>query len=111
MPLRAYPGMLAAVESLGEVKNLSVHRQEGAAVTESAPAEMSVQIYTEPQIVTPDNGVWATIRRTLAQAVAAVMWSVRMIGVSLAFFAPWLLALAAVVWGVKVARRLRRKSE
>jgi hypothetical protein len=111
MPLRAYAGVLAAVENLGEVKNLSVRRQEGATATESAPAEMSVQIYSEPRIVSEENGVWATMRRTLAQAFAAVMWSARMIGVSLAFFAPWLLALAVVVGGVKLARKMRGKAE
>jgi len=51
------------------------------------------------------------VRRTMGEAFGAVMWSVRMIGVSLAFFAPWLLALTVVVGGVKLARRMRRKSE
>jgi hypothetical protein len=33
------------------------------------------------------------------------MWSLRMIGVALAFFAPWALALALLVW---IWRRVRR---
>jgi len=111
MPLRAYPGVLTAVENLGDVKNLSVHRQEGATVTDTAPAEMTVQLNTQPRIITPENGVWASVRRTLSEAFGAVMWSARMIGVSLAFIAPWLIALGVVIGGVKLARRLRRKGE
>jgi hypothetical protein len=111
MTLGNYPAVLAAAESLGDVKNLTVHRQEGATVSDSAPAEMTVQLFTEPKIIGPDNGVWAAVRRTLGEAFGAVMWSVRMIGVSLAFFAPWLLALGVVVLAVRVVRKLRGKAE
>jgi hypothetical protein len=111
MPLSAYPAVLAEVKTLGDVKNVSVNRQEGAEATDNAPAEMSVELYTQAPIVTPENGAWATIRLTLGEALDAVTWSIRMIGVSLAFFAPWLIALALVIIAVKVLRKLRRKSE
>jgi hypothetical protein len=110
MPLGNYAAVLAMVKGLGDVKNLSVNRQEGATVNDSAPAEMTVQIDSPQQIVTPDNGLWATTRETLGQAFGAVMWSLRMIGVSLAFFGPWVVAIVIVVWAVKTVRRLRRKS-
>ena len=111
MTLGKYPAVLAAVEGLGDVKNLSVNRQEGASVTDSAPAEMTVRLYTQPKIITPENGVWASVRRTLGEAFGAVMWSVRMIGVSLAFFAPWVVAIGVVVLAVRVVRRGRGKAE
>jgi len=37
------------------------------------------------------------------------MWSVRMIGVAVAFVAPWGLALALIVWLVLRARSARAK--
>lgn len=38
--------------------------------------------------------------------VAALMWSARMIGVALAFLAPWALALGLVIWLVtRIAKR------
>jgi hypothetical protein len=40
------------------------------------------------------------------------MWSVRMIGVALAFLAPWIIALAAfigVVYGIRRSRRHRQQ--
>jgi hypothetical protein len=39
------------------------------------------------------------------------MWSVRMIGVALAFLAPWMIALAAFIGIVRGIRRSRRHRE
>jgi hypothetical protein len=36
------------------------------------------------------------------------MWSVRMIGVAIAFLAPWAIAILAIVWIAKLVRRTRR---
>jgi hypothetical protein len=47
----------------------------------------------------------ATLRRTLAQSASAIMWSLRMIGVAIAFLAPWALAIVGIVW---IARRVIR---
>ncbi|MBA3650082.1 MAG: hypothetical protein H0W66_01035 [Chthoniobacterales bacterium] len=53
-----------------------------------------------------ETGLGATIRRTIGQGVAALMWSARMIGVAIAFLAPWALALGLVGWlTVRFARR------
>ena len=54
-------------------------------------------------IVSEETGVIATLRRTIGQGAAALMWSARMIGVALAFLAPWVLAIVGVSW---VARRI-----
>ena len=66
--------------------------------SETAPADISVQIYSPGKIVSDESGLVATIRRTLGQGVAALMWSVRMIGVAIAFLAPWILALRLLGW-------------
>jgi hypothetical protein len=36
------------------------------------------------------------------------MWSVRMIGVAIAFVAPWVIAIVAIVWIAKRLIRARR---
>jgi len=36
------------------------------------------------------------------------MWSLRMIGVAIAFLAPWVIALVAVIWITKRGIRARR---
>jgi len=41
----------------------------------------------------------------LAQSAAAIMWSLRMIGVAVAFLAPWAIAVIFVVW---IAKRIAR---
>jgi hypothetical protein len=40
--------------------------------------------------------------------VAALMWSARMIGVALAFLAPWVLALGFVGW---IVVRIKKRRE
>ena len=67
---------------------------------------MSLQIYSPGKIVSDEAGIVATIRRTLGQGVAALAWSVRMIGVAVALLAPWGLALGLVGWlVVRFAKR------
>ncbi|MEY2530999.1 MAG: hypothetical protein QOI96_1084, partial [Verrucomicrobiota bacterium] len=51
---------------------------------------------------------FATLRRTIAQGAGALMWSLRMIGVAVAFLAPWVAALIGVIWIVKRVIRTRR---
>jgi len=109
VPMKNYTGLVASFDQLGEVKDLSVQRNDQPGTTanpETAPADISVQIYSPGKIVSDETGIAATIRRTLGQGVAALAWSVRMIGVALAFLAPWALALGLVGW---IIARLARK--
>ncbi len=110
VPLKKYAGLVDSFDRLGEVKDLSVQRNDQPGATanpETAPADISLQIYSRGQIVSDQNSLAATIRRTLVQGLAALMWSARMIGVALAFLAPWGLALGLVSWVViRFARRM-----
>ncbi len=110
VPLKDYPGLISSFDDLGKVKDLTVQRQDlpGRPDSESAPADVSIQIYSQGDIVGEETGLLATIRRTLAQGASALMWSVRMIGVALAFFAPWVAALAGVFFLVRIIRRRRQ---
>ena len=109
VPMKNYAGLIKTFDQLGEVKDLSVqrnHRPGTTANPETAPADISLQIYRPGKIVSESTGMTATIRRTLGQGVAALMWSLRMIGVALAFLAPWALALGVIAWlVVRFAKR------
>jgi hypothetical protein len=111
-PMRNYNALMQSLNSLGKVENVSVQRQDrsSAPIDEAnAPADISIQIYSHGNIVSHQSGLFATLRRTLGQSAAAIMWSLRMIGVALAFLAPWVIALVGVVWiGKRVARARRR---
>jgi hypothetical protein len=101
VPMKNYAGVVATFDQLGEVKDLNVQRNDQPGTTanpETAPADISVQIYNPGKIVSDQTGLGATIRRTLGQGVAALMWSARMIGVAIAFLAPWILALGLLGW-------------
>ena len=99
---------MQALNGLGKVENVSVRRDDrpDSQVDEAnAPADISIQVYSQGNIVSEETGIWATLRRTIGQGAAALMWSVRMIGVAIAFLAPWALIIGALGW---VARRVSR---
>src|SRR5256714_3427075 len=108
VPMKNYPTLIQSLDSLGKIENVSVQRQNrtGAQIDEaSAPADVSIQVYSQGNIVSNEGGPLATLRRTLAQSVGAIMWSFRMIGVAIAFLAPWAIAIVVVIW---IARRVLR---
>jgi anti-sigma factor RsiW len=113
VPMKNYSGLMQSLNSLGKVEDVSVQRQDrtGAQVDEAnAPADISIRVYSQGNIVSSETGLFATLRRTLGQSASAIMWSFRMIGVAVAFLAPWAIALVAVIWIVKRISRAKRKS-
>lgn len=118
VPMKNYATLLSSFDQLGKVKDVSISREDrhGLANEETAPADINIQVYSQPNIVSDETGLLATIRRTLAQGASALMWSLRMIGVALAFIAPWVIALALTGWVVmrisrmRAARRARREA-
>ena len=111
VPMKNYSALMQSLNSLGKVEDVSVQRQDrtGAQIDEAnAPADISIRVYSQGNIVSSDTGLFATLRRTLAQSASAIMWSFRMIGVALAFLAPWAIALVAVIWIMKRVIRARR---
>jgi anti-sigma factor RsiW len=108
VPMKNYPALMQSLDSLGKVENVTVQRQDrtGTQIDEAnAPADISIQVYSQGNIVSHQSGPLATLRRTLAQSAGAIMWSLRMIGVAIAFLAPWVIAILAIVW---IARRVIR---
>lgn len=108
--MKNYPALLSSFDQLGKVKDVSVHREDrrGIVNEETAPADISIQVYSEGRIVSDDSGIIATIRHTLGQGAAALMWSLRMIGVAIAFLAPWAFALALIAWVVRRVSQARK---
>jgi Domain of unknown function (DUF4349) len=108
VPMKNYNALMQALNGLGKVENVSVRRDDrpnSQTDEANAPADVSIQVYSQGNIVSEETGIWSTLRRTIGQGAAALMWSVRMIGVAVAFLAPWALILAAVGW---VTRRVSR---
>jgi hypothetical protein len=98
MPMKKYPAFLEQIKSLGKVKDFTVARREDSTATGDAPAEIVLQIFSQGNIVAPDTGLGATIRHTLGEGMSALMWSLRMIGVSLALILPWLVIIGLSAW-------------
>ncbi len=109
VPIKNYSALMQSLDALGKVENVSVQRQDRPDVDLSnAPADLSIQVYSQGNIVSSDTGLIATLRRTIAQSAGAIMWSLRMIWVAIAFLAPWIVAIVALVWIVRRVRNRRR---
>ena len=111
VPMKNYASLMQSLDSLGKVENVSVQRQNhtDAQIDEAnAPADVSIEVYSQGNIITHESGLLATLRRTLAQSAGAIMWSLRMIGVAVAFLTPWVLAIVALIWITKRVIRARR---
>jgi hypothetical protein len=111
VPMKNYPALMQSLNSLGRVEDVSVQRQDraDAQIDEAnAPADVSIQVYSQGNIISQESGVLATLRHTLAQSAGAIMWSLRMIGVAVAFLAPWVIAVVALVWIMRRVIRAKR---
>jgi hypothetical protein len=114
VPMQNCNALMQSLSSLGRLENLAVHRDDrpNAQFDEkTAPADITIQVYSQGNLVAEGSGLPATMRRTIEQGAGALMWSVRMIGVALAFLAPWIIALAAFIGVVRGIRRSRRHRE
>jgi hypothetical protein len=113
VPMKNYSALMQSLHLLGKVENVAVQRQDrtGQVIDEpNAPVDISIQVFSQGNIVPRDTGLLATLRRTLAQGAGALMWSLRMIGVAIAFLAPWAIALAVVIWiGSRIVRARQQK--
>ncbi len=112
VPMKNYLAIMQSLDSLGKVENVSVQRQDrtDAQIDEAnAPADVLIQVYSQGNIVSQESGLFATLRRTLAQSAGAITWSMRMIGVAIAFLAPWAIAIIGVIWIVRRVIRARSK--
>jgi hypothetical protein len=102
---------MQSLDSLGKVENVSVQRQDrtDAQIDEAnAPADVSIQVYSQGNIVSQESGLIATLRRTLAQSAVAITWSLRMIGVAIAFLTPWAIGIVGVIWITRRVLRAKR---
>jgi hypothetical protein len=101
LPLGKYPAFVEQLKKLGRVESLTVHREDRpdqAKTDDGAPAEVSLQLHNESEIVAENSGLWATLRQTFGEGAEALFGSVRMIGVLVAFLVPWVLVLGVVAW-------------
>lgn len=106
LPMSKYPAFVESLKKLGKVESLTVQRDDRPDQTrgdDSAPAEISLHLHNQGDIVADNSGLWATLRQTFGEGVGALFSSVRMIGVMVAFLAPWVFVLALAAW---VGRRI-----
>jgi len=108
MPENDSTAFVDQVHKTGKVESFTVQRNEHPGL-EGAPAEIVVNLTSQGRIITDENSLGAVLRLTFGQAVSAISWSVRMIGVAIAFLLPWA-AAATAAWLLFRAIHKRRGS-
>jgi hypothetical protein len=111
VPMKNYSALMQSLNALGQVEDVAVRRDDRPDAQGSqadAPADVTIQVYSQGNIVSEETGMIATLRRTIGQGATALMWSARMIGVALAFLAPWVVAIIGVGWVMRRISRARR---
>jgi hypothetical protein len=111
VPMKNYSALMQSLNALGKVEDVTVRRDDrpDSQVNQAdAPADVTIQVYSQGNIVSEETGIVATLRRTIGQGASALMWSARMIGVALAFLTPWVLAIVGVGWVMRRISRARR---
>jgi len=111
VPMKNYNALMQSLNALGKVEDVAVRRDDrpdSQASQADAPADVTIQVYSQGNIVSQETGVIATLRRTIGQGAGALMWSARMIGVAVAFLAPWVLAFVGLGWVMRRVSRARR---
>jgi hypothetical protein len=106
LPMAKYPAFVESLKKLGKVEALSVRRDDRPDETvtdDTAPAEISLQLHNQREIVADNSGLWATLRQTFGDGASALFGSVRVIGVAIAFLTPWVFTLVLLAW---VGRRI-----
>jgi hypothetical protein len=70
--MKNYAALLQSFDQLGKVKDVSVSREDrrGIVNEETAPADISIQVYSEGRLVGDETGLWATFRNTIAQGAS-----------------------------------------
>ncbi len=116
LPMSGYPAFVERLRGLGVVKEFVVQREDRpeAARDEGnagAPVVIDLTLYSEGSVIGTESGLGATLRRTFGQGAGALTWSIQMIGVAVAFLAPWIAVLAVAVWAIRRYRRAVRSRD
>jgi hypothetical protein len=105
VPLDKAAGLIDALRQQGKVRQIQSSTNMQAPDGKLARAQIELTFTSGDQIVSADNGLWATIRNGLATSVSGLLWSLQLIIIGLCLVAPW----ALLIWaGWKLIRRKKQ---
>jgi hypothetical protein len=103
-PLDKAGELVSRAKGLGTVRAVDASKNLQVPAGALSRARIEVTFGNTDAIITPDSGIWASIRQGLSTSVAGLMWSLRLIVIGVCFVLPWVLALA-IIW-----RFIKRRS-
>jgi hypothetical protein len=97
VPLDKASELLSRAKGLGTVRAVDANKNLQVPAGALSRARIEVTFGNTDAIVTPDSGIWASIRQGLSTSVAGLMWSLRLIVIGVCFVLPWVLVLV-IIW-------------
>jgi len=74
VPVQNYAALMQSLSALGKLENLRVCRDDRPNLQideKSAPADISIQVYSQGNLIAEGSGLPATLRRTIQQGASA----------------------------------------
>ena len=74
VPMQDYAALMQSLSALGKLENLRVRRDDrpNSHIDErSAPADISIQVYSQGNLIAEGSGLPATLRQTIQQGASA----------------------------------------
>ena len=74
VPMQNYAALMQSLSALGKLENLRVRRDDRPNLQideKSAPADISIQVYSQGNLIAEGSGLPATLRRTIQQGASA----------------------------------------
>ena len=103
LPMGKNGAFLETLKKVGKVESLTVERSDQLRADDTAPAAIVLRLHNQHEIVPDNNGLWATLSQTFGEGAGALFACIKVIGVVVAFLAPWAMALGLATW---VGRRI-----
>jgi len=107
VPYASAAQSVAQAKQLGTVRGSQQVTNQQAPSGEFARARIELTLASGDALVTPEHGVFASLRSGLATSFAGLMWSLQLIVIGLCLVLPWV----GLIWvGVKLIKRARRST-
>jgi hypothetical protein len=101
VPLSAEDGLVDRIKTSGRVRVHRVEKNPQAHDGKLALARLEVTLSNVDLLVPQDEGLWAQVRRGLAQSLQGLAVSARLLIIGLLFVLPWLLLILALIWLIR----------
>ncbi len=109
LPMKHHQAFVEHLKGLGKVKNFTIKRQDRPSegkTSQEGSAEVILQLYSQSDLIPDETGLFYTLRQTFSRGFEALMNSLQLVGVAIAYIVPWLVVFGLPIWiAIKIRSR------